>query len=1134
MRFSIRLGVRLLLVAAIAFASAAPVLAGTIPATWTGGGDGVGYNDAGNWDTPDVPVNTVADDYLVTIGAGATVDYDVPDGGGGSNAVTQFTLAGDSTMNVQGRNLVVNDTADVAGRIVVTSGSFTAAHVSSTLSGDRARLEVNTSANPADSANITLNAGGTYFATNSALNGTNFLSANGTNASLDLSFLTTLDSFADHFGTHTRTISATAGGQIDLSGLTLLRGGSGSHGGKDTVRVVAQTGGTVDLSNLQQTDGFVHFVTDATPFSLPKLAHAGAVTYELPDNATLSLPELLTQDGGGFDITDGSTVDAPKLQALANGHVAFSSPGTLDAPMLTDFSGSVLTLTDPAQTVTTGGLSQIDNARFILSNGTTFSQITDTDYVITSAAISTATVMSATDGGTVLDASSLTTIDSFADHFGTHTRTISATAGGQIDLSGLTLLRGGSGSHGGKDTVRVVAQTGGTVDLSNLQQTDGFVHFVTDATPFSLPKLAHAGAVTYELPDNATLSLPELLTQDGGGFDITDGSTVDAPKLQALANGHVAFSSPGTLDAPMLTDFSGSVLTLTDPAQTVTTGGLSQIDNARFILSNGTTFSQITDTDYVITSAAISTATVMSATDGGTVLDASSLTTIDSFADHFGTHTRTISATNGGQIDLSGLTLLRGGSGSHGGKDTVRVVAQTGGTVDLSNLQQTDGFVHFVTDATPFSLPKLAHAGAVTYELPDNATLSLPELLTQDGGGFDITDGSTVDAPKLQALANGHVAFSSPGTLDAPMLTDFSGSVLTLTDPAQTVTTGGLSQIDNARFILSNGTTFSQITDTDYVITSAAISTATVMSATDGGTVLDASSLTTIDSFADHFGTHTRTISASNGGQIDLSAVGLIRGGSGSHGGLDSLRVVAQTGGEIDLSSLTTVEGATFFEADDGGILRFGNLAITGSTDITADGLGSTLAAEGLTLDPTAVVSVTNGARIGLGGDFQNAMTDASAFDMDTGLLEVCGAGTAWLEVAGEDLGVGGTSGNFGMMQLVIGSPTETEMVFLTDILDNDGLGQAAREALYLYGSGGLDGLEIYGGSKLVIGDIPVYAFIDGSTVELHDLFGPGEVIVEYNASTGNDGFLVIPEPATLALLGVGGLVFALRRRAGA
>jgi hypothetical protein len=718
------------------------------------------------------------------------------------------------------------------------------------------------------------------------------------------------------------------------------------------------------------------------------------------------------------------------------------------------------------------------------------------------------------------------------DEWGTNSRTISATGGGTIDLSGVTWLRGGAGTSGGTDSVRVVSNTGGTVNLSNLQQIDGYVTFATDATAFTLPKLAQAGAVSYELPNNATLTLPELIVQNGGGFAVTAGTTVSAAKLATLTNANVSFAGAGTLNSPLLKDFSGSTLTLTSPTQTVTTGGLDQIDNARFQLSNGTTFNQMADTEYVITASGIANATVMSATGAGTTLDAHTMTKINSYMDEWGTNSRIITATSGGTIDLSGVTWLRGGSGTSGGTDSVRVVTATGGTVNLSNLQQIDGYVTFATDATAFTLPKLAQAGAVSYELPAGATLNLPELLSQNGGGFAVTSGTTVTAPKLQTLANAAVSFAGAGTLNAPVLKDFNGGTLTLTDAAQTVTTGGLDQVDNARFLLSNGTTFSQITDAEYFMTASAVANATVLSATGAGTTLDAHVVTKIDSYVDQWGTNTRTISATNGGTIDLSGVTLLRGGSGSSGGVDSVRVVAETGGTVNLSSLTTVQGTAAFAANAGGTLRFGDLAMTSSTAISADGLGSRIAAHSLMLDSTATVTVTDGAEIALAGSLQNAMTSAASFGMNSGLLRFGTAGSVWLEVAGQNLGGGVTSGNFGLMQLAIGAPAQNVTVFLSDVYDNDTAGQGTREALYLFGSGGVDGLAIQGGSTLVLGDVPTYAFLDGSMVELHSLFGPGETVIAFNASGGNNGFLAVPEPATMALLGAGLGLLVLRRRA--
>ena len=303
------------------------------------------------------------------------------------------------------------------------------------------------------------------------------------------------------------------------------------------------------------------------------------------------------------------------------------------------------------------------------------------------------------------------------------------------------------------------------------------------------------------------------------------------------------------------------------------------------------------------------------------------------------------------------------------------------------------------------------------------------------------------------------------------------------------------------------------------------------MGADGAGTSLDASSLTLIDAYADHNGTNARTISATNGGTIDLSNVTTLRGGSGTWGGTDSLRVTATGGGVIDLSSFQENEGITYLTAASGGILRLGNLVMTSGMAISADGLNSRLEMGDFMLQTGASLSVTDGASLAITGDLQNELTDGGQWGFDTGIVRVDGAGAHWYEVAGVDLGVGGaTSGNFGLMQLVLGSDAGPAMVQLTDIYDNDGAGQGSLEVLYLYGSGGLDGLEIYNGSTLVIGGVQVYALMDGNMVELHDLFGLGETVISFDSGL-NNGFIAIPEPITLSLLATGALALIRRRK---
>jgi hypothetical protein len=74
----------------------------------------------------------------------------------------------------------------------------------------------------------------------------------------------------------------------------------------------------------------------------------------------------------------------------------------------------------------------------------------------------------------------------------------------------------------------------------------------------------------------------------------------------------------------------------------------------------------------------------------------------------------------------------------------------------------------------------------------------------------------------------------------------------------------------------------------------------------------------------------------------------------------------------------------------------------------------------------------------------------------------------------------------------------------LTEFIDNGNRNGDEREALYLYGLGGPDGLELLSGSTLAIGNIDTYAFVDGEMVHLNSLFGP-----EVNVVPFGEGFLV-------------------------
>ncbi|MGD9126728.1 MAG: PEP-CTERM sorting domain-containing protein [Planctomycetia bacterium] len=705
-------------------------------------------------------------------------------------------------------------------------------------------------------------------------------------------------------------------------------------------------------------------------------------------------------------------------------------------------------------------------------------------YIATSNSIQDATILSANGGGATLNLPNLSSIDSYVNHLYARNRTVSATNGGAIDLSGVTTLRGGSGD----DRLLFSTISGGTIDISNLQQvTAGTVAFKTDTTTLDLNKLAEASALNFELATpGTTVNMPMLHTQTGGSYYVQNGHIFNVGSLNALTNAYVEIS---------------------DPTAQFNSGGLANIDNTQFILSNGAQLNKITATSYLTTSSTIQASTIMSADGAGTFLDASSLTSIDNYVNHLYARDRTISATAGGAIDLSGITTLRGGSGDD------RLVFSTtgGGTIDLSNLQQiAGGTVGFKTDTTTLDLNALTETTGLSFELvTTGTTVNMPLLNTQTSGSYYVENGHIFNAGSLNTLTNGYVE---------------------VTDPTAQFNTGGLANIDNTQFILTSGAQLSEITATSYLTTSSTLQASTIMSADGAGTLLDASSLTSIDNYVNHLYARDRTISATAGGTIDLSGITTLRGGSGD----DRLVLTATTGGTIDLSSFQQVTaGNVVFNATDGGNLAFGDLNVTNTVDFNIADANTEVSFGHLALAADANLAVTGGAKVKMGGDFSSELTDEALFDMDTGLMQFDGGGVRWLEVAGMDNGVSGVgTNNFGLAQLIVGSDTQTTDVVLTDLFDNGNHG-SATEALYLLGSGGLDGLQILGGSTLYIGDIPVYTMIGGQMTELHDLFGPGETVITYT-NFGSDGYIVaVPEPSTFALLllGLATLAFFRRKR---
>ena len=166
---------------------------------------------------------------------------------------------------------------------------------------------------------------------------------------------------------------------------------------------------------------------------------------------------------------------------------------------------------------------------------------------------------------------------------------------------------------------------------------------------------------------------------------------------------------------------------------------MSDIDGSRIYISGGQVFNGVTASTYDSLDY-FSGGDFFTAEGAGSVLNLSSLTSLDFDQDMGGSPAYTIAARDGGVVDLSGLTNVVGGRVG----DQLQFSVSNGGSIPLTNLASITGSrnVRFTSDGTAFSLPNLANIeSAVTFELATGQTLDLPSLTNFDGTGsnYDAT-----------------------------------------------------------------------------------------------------------------------------------------------------------------------------------------------------------------------------------------------------------------------------------------------------------------------------------------------------------------------------------------------------------
>ncbi len=869
----------------------------------------------------------------------------------------------------------------------------------------------------------------------------NLLYAHGDGSLIDLSSVQTLDARVNVWPVNTSTIAALNDARIDLSGLQTVYGRTGD----DILRFQTRAGGQIDLSSLQSLpQGHTVFDVEGA-FSLPALTSAAGVKFVMADAMPLHLGSLTNVQSVSFDIPAGATLDAPNL-------VTFNHSG------LTVYADRTYTL---------GTFTNFDNSRINVQAGATF-QVAATTYSCRGIAGSN-TILSASGTGAVLDAGSITDFDGGGNTYPVIVQTISATNNGVVDLSGVQTLRG----RDGDDRLDLVVNSGGDIDLSALQTiTGGRTRFDIDRSlPYALASLETAIGTTFDVSNVATVQMNALTSLDASALNIEPGGTVNAPLLTSFTSSQLHLTPGRNLNAPLFTN----------------------IDNSRISVEAGATF-QVDAATYSATGLA-GTYTLLAADGAGSRLDLSSITSIDDAADAYPALVHTISATNDAVVDLSGLQTVRGRTGD----DRLEFYIATGGQIDLSSLKSTTlGSTRFAVNAPSFALAELVSGVGVTFDmLADGSALNVPKLADQDGGAHNVPANGTFTFGVLTALNGVTVTIGDGGVYNAPNLASFTHSSLDLA-AGRTFNTPAFGDIDNSRISVSAGATL-QVSATAYSATGLR-GTYTLFSADGTGSRLDLSSITSIDDAADAYPALVHTISATNDAVVDLSGVQTVTGRTGD----DRLVFAAAGGGLVDLSGLRAITGGnTRFQVHGGGRMLLGNVTQTTGMAIDVAGSTSELVVSGnLDLAANATFAATGGAAVRVGGNFSFATTVEAAFNGDAALVHLDGDGAQWMEVGGADLGVdGATSGNFGLAQLTVGTDTKSVIAFVVDLIDNGN--RASPEALYLYGNGELDGLELLSGSTLYIGNINVYAMTGGEMVHLNGLFAAGE-----RTAALDDGFL--------------------------
>ncbi|MCZ6837063.1 MAG: hypothetical protein O7G85_14900, partial [Planctomycetota bacterium] len=177
-----------------------------------------------------------------------------------------------------------------------------------------------------------------------------------------------------------------------------------------------------------------------------------------------------------------------------------------------------------------------------------------------------------------------------------------------------------------------------------------------------------------------------------------------------------------------------------------------------------------------------------------------------------------------------------------------------------------------------------------------------------------------------------------------------------------------------------------------------------------------------------------------------------------------------------------------------------GSLNATSASSIALNSADATLQVDGsLQLAANINLIAADLARVEVGGScFSYFQTDENLVQLGDAIVQFTGNGDQFLEVGGIDIDFVVqilTNENFGFGQLIVGQPGVPTSVQLISDIDNGNSGGMNPEALYLFGEGPNNGLQIHSGSTLILTEFNLYVFDDdglGASINgmrINDLF---------------------------------------------